>query len=69
MLQHPVVAGIAIVMATLVTLSGVGAITLLAFNGKGTEAVGGLLLGILGLVLGRINGRLHKIDSQMKDPQ
>ena len=64
MLRHPIVAGLAVFMAGLVVLGAIGSITFLAFNGKGTEAIGGLVLGILGLVLGRINGRLHKIDAQ-----
>jgi len=60
MLAHPAVAFAAVIGATLVVLGALAGIVFLAYNGKGTEAIGALLLGVLGLVL----GRLRKIDHQ-----
>ena len=58
--SHPVVLGVAIVCATFVLLGALGGIVYLAYAGKGTEAVGALLLGVLGLVLGQLQKIKHQ---------
>lgn len=60
MLNNPWVAALTVFMAGLVVLAALGAITYLAHEGRGTEAIGALILGVLGLVI----GRLRKIESQ-----
>lgn len=51
---HPVTQALMVVVAGLVVLGALGAVTYLAATGKGTEAIGALLLGLVGLVLGRL---------------
>lgn len=54
MLNTPGVARVFIVSCAMVLLGALGCITYLASTGHGTEAIGGLLLGILGLVMGKM---------------
>lgn len=60
MLRHPGVMIAAIAGATLVLLSAIAGIVILAYAGKGTEAVGALLLGVLGLVLAQLQKIKHQ---------
>lgn len=55
MLSHPAVAITAIVCVTLFCLGSVGGVILLALNGKGTEAVGVFILGLMTLILGKLS--------------
>jgi len=65
MLRNPWVACVAMVCATLIILGAVGGIVFLAYNGRGTEAIGALVLGVLGLVLGRIRAVQQQTNGHM----
>jgi len=56
MFRTPGVLVAAIIASMFVLLGALTAITILALNDHGTEAIGGLLLGILGLVVGQLRG-------------
>lgn len=56
---HPVLVGFLAFLAAVVVVAALGAIVYLAMHDKGTEAVGGLLVGLLGVVLARL-GRITK---------
>lgn len=56
---HPVLLGFLAFLATVVVVSAIGAVVYLAAHDKGTEAVGALLLGLVGVVLAR-TGRIQR---------
>jgi len=62
MLRHPAVAVTAILAGLLLLLSLVGAITFLAYTGKGTEALtGAIVVPLIGVLVSFAN-RLAKIE-------
>lgn len=60
MWERPSVVITAILCGTLILVTGLLGIVFLAYNGKGTEAIGALILGVLGFIY----GKLRKVEHQ-----
>ena len=65
MFERPAVMITAIIGGTLVMLCALGAIVFLAAHGKATDAIGILVLGVLGVLWGKI----RKIETQTDGTQ
>lgn len=65
MIRHPGVAIVALLCATVTVCAALSGIVFLAYTGNGTEAVGGLVLGLVGLVLGKLGAVQRQTNGHM----